>query len=95
MSKKNAPQKASLLDRCLNAVERAGNALPHPVTIFACLALFVIVLSAVLAALGVSATGTLVSGGKLQETTVTVVSLLTRAPEKQIGVLFDEVKTLR
>ena len=78
MSKKNAPQKASLLDRCLNAVERAGNALPHPVTIFACLALFVVVLSAILSALGVSATGTLVSGGELKESTVTVVSLLTK-----------------
>ncbi len=77
MSKKNT-QKASLLDRCLNAVEKAGNSLPHPVTIFAILALFVIVLSAVLSALGVSATGTLVSGGELKEQTVTVVSLLTR-----------------
>ena len=78
MSKKNSLQKASLLDRFLNGVEKAGNKLPHPVTLFACLALFVIVLSAVLSALGVSATGMLVSGGKLQETTVTAVSLLTK-----------------
>ena len=78
MSKKNATQKSSLLDRALNAVEIAGNKLPHPVTLFACLALFVIVLSAVLAALGVSATGMLVSGGELKETTVTAVSLLTK-----------------
>ena len=78
MSKKNSLQKASLLDRFLNGVEKAGNKLPHPVTLFAILALFVVVLSAVLAALGVSATGQLVSGGKLQETTVTAVSLLTK-----------------
>ena len=78
MSKKNAPQKTSFLDRALNAVEIAGNKLPHPVTLFACLALFVVVLSAVLAALGVSATGMLVSGGELKETTVTAVSLLTK-----------------
>ena len=78
MSKKNAPQKTGLLDRALNAVEIAGNKLPHPVTLFACLALFVVVLSAVLAALGVSATGLLVSGGELKETTVTAVSLLTK-----------------
>ena len=78
MSKKNAPQKTGLLDRALNAVEIAGNKLPHPVTLFACLALFVVVLSAVLAALGVSATGMLVSGGELKETTVTAVSLLTK-----------------
>ena len=77
MSKKTQP-KSSLLDRALNAVEIAGNKLPHPVTLFACLALFVVVLSAVLAALGVSATGMLVSGGELKETTVTAVSLLTK-----------------
>ena len=78
MSKKNSTQKSGLLDRCLTAVEIAGNKLPHPVTLFACLALFVVVLSAVLAALGVSATGMLVSGGELTETTVTAVSLLTK-----------------
>ena len=78
MSKKNTPKKSSLLDRCLNAVEVAGNKLPHPVTLFAVLALFVVVLSAVLAALGVSATGELISGGELKETTVTAVSLLTK-----------------
>ncbi len=78
MSKKNAPKKTSLLDRCLTAVEIAGNKLPHPVTLFACLALFVVILSAVLAAFGVSATGMLVSGGELTETTVTAVSLLTK-----------------
>ena len=77
MSKK-VQTKSSLLDRALNAVEIAGNKLPHPVTLFACLALFVVVLSAVLAALGVSATGMLVSGGELKETTVTAVSLLTK-----------------
>ena len=78
MSKKNAPKKVSLLDRFLNGVEKAGNSLPHPVTLFACLALFVVVLSAVLAALGVSATGMLVSGDELKEQTVTAVSLLTK-----------------
>ncbi|MBR2894235.1 MAG: AbgT family transporter, partial [Oscillospiraceae bacterium] len=78
MSKKNTPKNSSLLDRCLNAVEVAGNKLPHPVTLFAVLALFVVILSAVLAALGVSATGELISGGELKETTVTAVSLLTK-----------------
>ena len=56
MSKK-VQTKSSLLDRALNAVEIAGNKLPHPVTLFACLALFVVVLSAVLAALGVFSLG--------------------------------------
>ena len=78
MSKKNSLQKASLLDRFLNGVEKAGNKLPHPVTLFAILALAIVVLSAVLSALGVSATGMLVSGSELKETTVTAVSLLTK-----------------
>ena len=37
MSKKSK-KKASLLTRCLNFIERVGNALPHPVTLFAILA---------------------------------------------------------
>jgi len=65
-------------NRCLNSIEKVGNRLPHPVTLFAIFALAIIVLSAVFAALGVSATGELIVGDQLQETTVTAVSLLTR-----------------
>ena len=75
----NKPEKkGSQLTRCLNGIERVGNAQPHPVTLFAIMALAVVVISAVCAALGVSATGNLVSGGELKETTVTAVSLLTK-----------------
>ena len=75
---KNPEKKGGLLTRCLNGIERVGNALPHPVTLFAIFALAVVVISALCAAFGVSATGNLVSGGQLQETTVTAVSLLTK-----------------
>ena len=75
----NKPEKkGGLLTRCLNGIERVGNALPHPVTLFAIMALAVVVISAICAAMGVSATGNLVSGGELKETTVTAVSLLTK-----------------
>ena len=75
----NKPEKKDgLLTRCLNGIERVGNALPHPVTLFAIFALAVVIISAICAALGVSATGNLVSGGELKETTVTAVSLLTK-----------------
>ncbi len=77
MSKKNET-KISWLTKCLNGIERVGNALPHPVTLFAIFALAVVIISAICAALGVSATGNLVSGGELKETTVTAVSLLTK-----------------
>ena len=83
MSNKPA-KKGSLLTRCLNGIERVGNALPHPVTLFAIMALAVVVISAICAAMGVSATGNLVSGGELKETTVTAVSLLTKEGLKYI-----------
>ena len=75
---KNNLQKVSLYDRWLNGIERAGNKLPHPVALFAMLALLIVVISAICAAMGVSATGELISGGELKETTVTAVSLLTK-----------------
>ena len=74
----NPEKKQGWLSRCLNGIERVGNALPHPVTLFAIFALAVVVISAICAAMGVSATGNLVSGGELKETTVTAVSLLTK-----------------
>ena len=78
MKKNTQSAKTSLYNRCLNGIERVGNGLPHPVTLFAIFALAIVVISALCAALGVSATGNLVSGGELKETTVTAVSLLTK-----------------
>ena len=70
MSKNQEIQKVSLYNRWLNGIEKAGNKLPHPVALFAMLALLVVVISAVCAAVGVSATGELVSNGELAVTTV-------------------------
>ncbi|MGI5962193.1 MAG: AbgT family transporter [Lawsonibacter sp.] len=64
--------------RWLDGIERVGNRLPHPIALFGLLAVGVVVLSAICAAAKVSATGELVSGGELKQTTVEVVSLLTR-----------------
>ena len=66
MQKKDKSTRVSLYNRCLNGIERVGNGLPHPVILFAMFALAVVVISAVCAALGVSATGMLVSGGELK-----------------------------
>lgn len=77
MAKKNS-QDRNLYSRVLGGIEHAGNALPHPVALFGLLSLAIVALSALCAALGVSATGELVIGGVLQESTVHVVSLLTR-----------------
>ncbi len=78
MSKTKSTNKVSLYNRWLNGIETIGNKLPHPVALFAILAGAIVVISAICAALGVSATGELVSDGKLQETTVSAVSLLTK-----------------
>ncbi len=52
-NRKNKKKKPPLI-RALNAIERVGNKLPHPITLFAIFSLLVVVLSALLASLGVS-----------------------------------------
>jgi aminobenzoyl-glutamate transport protein len=46
--------KASILSRSLGFIERAGNALPHPATLFALMALAVIIISAIAAQFNIS-----------------------------------------
>ena len=77
-NKGRAKAKGGMYGRILNSIEKIGNRLPHPIALFALFSGLVVVLSAVFAALGISATGELVSNGELQETTVSVVSLLTK-----------------
>ena len=48
----DAAAPRSLTERFLSVIERAGNALPHPATLFLIAALLVVVLSAVVAAFG-------------------------------------------
>lgn len=49
------PVRRSAIDRFLSIVERAGNALPHPATLFALLALAIVVASDLAVRLGISA----------------------------------------
>ena len=78
MGKTKEKNKPSLLNRSLNTIERVGNKLPHPISIFAILVLAVIILSAVCEMLGVSASGELVnrSKGIVEFQTINAVSLL-------------------
>lgn len=48
------PVKKTWTDKFLSGVERIGNALPHPATLFALLALLVIVLSGIISLFNVS-----------------------------------------
>ncbi len=78
MTKTKSTKKVSLYNRWLNGIEVIGNRLPHPIALFTALAAAIVVISAICSALGISATGELISGGELKETTVTAVSLLTK-----------------
>ena len=65
--------------RFLNAVERIGNKLPHPIALFAILALITVILSAVFSAAGITVVGeALNSEGVFVEQTYSVTSLLSR-----------------
>lgn len=65
-----------LFNKFLNAVETAGNKIPHPIILFSCLCVFIVLLSAILSGMGVSATGQIMKDGSVQESTATVKSLL-------------------
>lgn len=73
-------QKNSLFGRFLNTVETAGNRLPHPITMFAMLAVAIVFISALCAALGVSATGEMIDSKTMElgEQTISVVSLMNK-----------------
>lgn len=78
MEKVKKSGKPSLINRWLNGIERVGNRLPHPISLFAILVLSVVAISAICEMLGVSATGELVnrSKGIVEVQTVDAVSLL-------------------
>ena len=70
-------KKDTIYNRLLSKVEQIGNSLPHPTALFAILTLSIVLISALCSALGLSATGELIVDKQLQETSVSVVSLLT------------------
>lgn len=72
------PPRTAWTTRLLDAVEWAGNLLPHPVTLFALLAAFIVLLSGLLAALGIAVDDPRPEGaaGRAADGTIAVVSLL-------------------
>lgn len=52
--KQQSAQKASFLDRALDFIEKTGNRLPHPVTLFVIIAALVVAASALMSAAGTS-----------------------------------------
>jgi len=80
------PSGPTWFNRFLNAVEWLGNALPHPVTLFALLAVFIVLLSGVLSWAGVSVTDPRPEGapGRAADGVIEVVSLLNGAGLRRI-----------
>ena len=78
MSKNNTLEKKGLVIRALDRVERIGNAMPNPATIFLILTLAVMVISAICANAGVSVTYEAINTttGNVEEVTVAAVNLL-------------------
>lgn len=77
----NSPlEKKGAIVRAMDAVERVGNALPNPATIFLILTVAVIIISAICGSLGVSVTYETIdtaNGNAIVEKTVKAVNLLT------------------
>lgn len=76
MSTKIEVNKKGMFIRFIDAVERAGNKLPHPFFLFVYLMIIVLVLSALLSGVSVTYTAASSGGGEMKETTVAVVNLL-------------------
>ncbi len=85
-------KKKGLFQKFLDGVERIGNALPHPVTIFLILCAVIVVVSHICYKMGLSVNFTKIDNKTFEsvETTVSVVSLLT--PEG-IRYIFENAVT--
>ena len=89
MSEKVKKKKLTILDR----IEKIGNALPHPATIFLILSVIIVVLSAILSAKGVSVTYEGINranNNAVEMMTVTVNSLLSK---EGVQYLFNSAVT--
>ncbi len=71
-------EKKTLLQKCLDGIEVAGNKLPHPVTLFAMLCVAVAIISAIAETMGLSVTAPILNRttNVIEPTTITAVSLL-------------------
>lgn len=74
-------KKKSFLQRNLDTIEKVGNKLPHPMTLFGMFCVAIMIISALCSMMGVSATGELIdraNNNQVTLQTINVVSLLSR-----------------
>ncbi|MEF9992041.1 MAG: AbgT family transporter [Romboutsia sp.] len=81
MSTKVENKKKNLFQKCLDGIEVVGNKLPHPIALFSIFCVAIMVISAISATMGISATGELYNRttNVVEEQTITAVSLLSKA----------------
>jgi aminobenzoyl-glutamate transport protein len=77
-------QRKGFFNRFLDMVEKGGNKLPHPATLFLILAVLVVVISGIAASSGVQVTYEKISEGKAEQVTVAAVSLMSKEGLRQI-----------
>ncbi|MGL5935854.1 MAG: AbgT family transporter, partial [Cetobacterium sp.] len=90
--KNNKIEKKSFVDRFLNVVEKGGNALPHPATLFGILAILVIIISGIGGMLGwsVDFVGINRKTMKTEEMVIVTKSLMTK---EGINYIFNTMVT--
>lgn len=73
-------EKKSFFQRNLDTIERVGNKLPHPITLFGIFCLAIMIISAIAAGVGLSSTGELIdrTTNEVSLQTIKAVSLLSR-----------------
>lgn len=73
-------EKKSFFQKNLDMIERVGNKLPHPITLFGLFCLGIMIISALCSVMGVSATGDLIdrTTNTVSRQTITVVNLLSK-----------------
>lgn len=73
-------EKKNFFQRNLDMIERVGNKLPHPITLFGLFCFAIMITSAICSIMGVSATGELIdrTTNTISQQTITTVNLLSR-----------------
>ena len=73
-------EKKSFFQKNLDMIERVGNKLPHPITLFGLFCVAIMIISAICSIMGVSATGELIdrTTNTISQQTITTVNLLSR-----------------
>ena len=74
-------ENKSFFQKNLDVIEKVGNKLPHPITLFGMFCVAIMIISAICSMMGVSATGELIdraNNNQIALQTVNVINLLSR-----------------